>query len=106
MESRYLEASNLAPGETVAEIESVERFTLGTVVRFRGIPKPLLLRDGRVLAELGRAFLDPDVTRWTGRNVVLSAIRGEVAVRADTRPQRREPDRLPIKGEGPSRMMI
>jgi hypothetical protein len=105
MESRYLEASNLAPGETVAEIESVERFTLGTVVRFRGVQKPLLLRDGAVLAELGRAYMDPDVTRWTGRSVVLSPIRGEVAVRADTRPARIEPDALRISGEVRSMMI-
>jgi hypothetical protein len=106
MESRYLEARDLGPGETVAEIEGVERFTLGTVVRFRGIPKPLLLRDGAILAELGRAFLDHDVSRWSGRSVVLTPIASEVSVRADIRPARLAPERLKIKGEGPSRMMI
>jgi hypothetical protein len=101
-----LEARDLGPGEKVAAIDHVERMSLGTVLHFRGIPKPLLLRDGAVLAELGRAFLDHDVTRWTGRSVVLAPIAGEVHVRADTRPTRLAPEALKIKGEGPSRMMI
>jgi hypothetical protein len=103
MESRFLTAHDLS-AETVATIDRVDREALATIMHLRGL-KPLIL-DGHAEGELARAFMSPDKAHWSGRSVVLSAIRGEVAVRADTRPARIEPDHLAIKGEGVRSMMI
>ncbi len=96
MYNRYLETLDLPGGETIAAIDYVERLSLGTLVHLRGL-KPLCLLDGRVMAELARAFMDPNVVRWRGRNVVLSAVGGEVHVRGDARQARVEPDHLHIR---------
>lgn len=104
MNNTYLEVHDLR-GETIATIDDVERFTLGTVLHLQGL-KPLLFRDGRVMAELQRSFMDPDIDRWSGRRIVLTPIAGEVHVRADTRQSRIEPGPLPIKSEGPGMVWI
>lgn len=111
MSKNYLGCEDIADGKMRVEIEGVTHGQTATMLKFKGIAKPLAVETAGELSELYRAHGN-DWTKWAGRKVTLHAdpcaqYAAPIRITADIERAKIEPTPLHIVrtgGEFPERL--